>query len=183
MSHVIKTPRFACFDILYYTAGDKTDRRWPTHCGTCLVLGSINLALMYTACLRAPSNQQKQVLSKPYQQRYRRHMARCVGSPWYLEQPKSPAGAIQEAFINENIQALQEHGYTVLDNALDDGLCTAFQQEIASLKAQGKLHLNSTHLVGAGQRSLVPKQSVYEAEMGDPVRSVAFLTSSSMPCW
>lgn len=80
------------------------------------------------------------------------------------------------------LQALQENGHTVLDDVLDDGLCTAFQQEISSLKAQGRLHLNSTHLVGAGERSLIPKQSVYEAEMGDPVRSAAFLTLN-MTCW
>lgn len=66
-------------------------------------------------------------------------------------------------------QALVKNGYVVIDNALDDATCLTFRQEICSLKESGKLHLNSTHLVRAGKRSLVNKQGIHEAEVADQV--------------
>ncbi len=77
---------------------------------------------------------------------------------------------------HDALQALQEQGYVVIDGALSTGACREFQQEILSLKQRGKMHLNSTHLVRSdGQRDLLQKHSVHEAEMGDPVRLIPSL--------
>ncbi len=57
----------------------------------------------------------------------------------------------------------------MIDDALDEGACQAFRQEIAGLQQAGKLHLNSTHLVRRGGRDLLQKHSIYEAEMASQV--------------
>ncbi|CAL8465421.1 g4957 [Coccomyxa elongata] len=64
-------------------------------------------------------------------------------------------------------QALVDKGYVVIDSALDNDACAIFREEIRSLHRSQNLTLNSTHLVRAGERTLLQKQGIYEAEVAD----------------
>ena len=48
--------------------------------------------------------------------------------------------------------------------------CLAARGEIEGLRAAGRLHANATHIVRAGERQLLPKAGILEAELLDPVR-------------
>ena len=93
--------------------------------------------------------------------------------------PCKPIGAIlcgatvmANSYVAYRAQALQEKGFVIVDGAVNDRACRAFAQEIAELQKQGKMHLNSTHLVRAdGRRDLLQKHSIHEAEMAEAVRA------------
>jgi hypothetical protein len=67
------------------------------------------------------------------------------------------------------MQDLWEKGYTVIDCAFTGPTCQAFREEIEALRAEGLLHLNSTHLVKGNSRKLLQKHGIYEAEVADKV--------------
>lgn len=66
-------------------------------------------------------------------------------------------------------QALVDKGFVVIDSALDNDTCAVFREEIRSLHCSQKLKVNSTHLVRAGERTLLQKEGIYEAEVADQV--------------
>lgn len=47
--------------------------------------------------------------------------------------------------------------------------CRAARAEIEGLRRAGRLHANATHIVRAGERQLLPKAGILEAELLDPV--------------
>ena len=68
-------------------------------------------------------------------------------------------------------QALLDKGYVVIDSVLDNDACAIFREEIRALHRSRHLKLNSTHLIKAGERTLLPKEGIYEAEVADQVRT------------
>lgn len=56
-----------------------------------------------------------------------------------------------------------------MDNLFGPAWNDKLKQELVWLKKQGKMHLNSTHLVKQGGTELLEKQHVYEAELRDAV--------------
>lgn len=62
-----------------------------------------------------------------------------------------------------------QQGYAVIDNVFTSNWSQQLKQELISLKQQGKMHLNSTHLVRQDRTDLLEKQHVYEAELRDEV--------------
>lgn len=71
-----------------------------------------------------------------------------------------------------------DKGYVVIDSALDNDTCAVFREEIRLLHRSQNLTLNSTHLVRAGERTLLQKEGIYEAEVADQVRNL----SRCKPC-
>lgn len=80
-----------------------------------------------------------------------------------------PLECFQTAISPAVCQSLQQQGYAVIDNVFGSAWSTKLKQEIVHLKQQGKMHLNSTHLVKQGGTELLEKQHVYEAELRDAV--------------
>jgi hypothetical protein len=64
---------------------------------------------------------------------------------------------------------LPRQGYAVLDNVLGPSVCEVLRSELRQLHAQGRMHLNHTHLVRDNTTQLLPKAAIYEAEVSlDP---------------
>ncbi|BDA50077.1 probable Egl nine homolog 3 [Coccomyxa sp. Obi] len=60
-----------------------------------------------------------------------------------------------------------DKGYVVIESALDSDTCATLREEIRALHRSRDLTLNSTHLIKAGERTLVQKEGIYEAEVAD----------------
>ncbi|KAK9826372.1 hypothetical protein WJX81_004197 [Elliptochloris bilobata] len=74
--------------------------------------------------------------------------------------------------------ALQRDGCAVIDGALGANWCLAARGEVERVWRAGRLHANATHIVRAGERQLLPKASILEAELLDPaVQAVAPLVA------
>lgn len=74
---------------------------------------------------------------------------------------------------------LQRSGYAICENVFSHPMCAALRAEIQLLHEAGKMHLNSTHLVRSGQRGLLRKVGIWEAEVGEPqVQDMAPLLGS-----
>lgn len=76
-----------------------------------------------------------------------------------------PLECFQTAISPAVCQSLQQQGYAVIDNVFGSAWSAKLRQEVVRLKEQGKMHLNSTHLVKQGGTELLEKQHVYEAEL------------------
>lgn len=64
---------------------------------------------------------------------------------------------------------LPRQGYAVLDNVFGPSVCEVLRHELRQLHAQGRMHLNHTHLVRDNTTQLLPKAAIYEAEVSlDP---------------
>ena len=61
--------------------------------------------------------------------------------------------------------------FQVLDGVFGGEWCLAARGEIEGLRRAGRLHANATHIVRAGERQLLPKAGILEAELLDPARS------------
>ena len=66
-------------------------------------------------------------------------------------------------------QSLEHTGYAVIDNVFGLDWSLKLKDELIRLKQQGKMRLNSTHLIKQGDTELLEKQHVYEAELHDVV--------------
>ena len=82
-----------------------------------------------------------------------------------------PLERFQTAISPVVCQSLQQQGYAVVDNLFGQVWSSKLKQELVRLKEQGKMHMNSTHLVKQGGTQLLEKQHVYEAELRDAVGS------------
>ena len=83
-----------------------------------------------------------------------------------------PLERFQTAISPAVCQRLQQHGYAVVDDVFGLEWNAKLKQELIYLKEQGKMHLNSTHLVKQGGTEFLEKQHVYEAELRDAVGSI-----------
>ena len=61
----------------------------------------------------------------------------------------------------------------VLDGVLGMDWCLAARSEIEGLRRAGRLHANATHILRMGERQLLPKAGILEAELLDPVCATA----------
>lgn len=61
----------------------------------------------------------------------------------------------------------------MVDNLFGSSWSQQLKQELIQLKQQGKMHLNSTHLVRQDRTELLEKQHVFEAELSDEAGSHA----------
>ena len=82
-----------------------------------------------------------------------------------------PLDCFQTAISPAVCQSLQQRGYAVVDNVFGLAWNAKLKKELIRLKAENKMHLNSTHLVKQGGTELLEKQHVYEAELRDAVGS------------
>ncbi|KAL3160469.1 hypothetical protein ABBQ32_010786 [Trebouxia sp. C0010 RCD-2024] len=78
-----------------------------------------------------------------------------------------PLERFQTAISPVVCRSLQQQGYAVVDNLFGPVWSSKLKQELEWLKEQGKMRLNSTHLVKQGGTELLEKQHVYEAELQD----------------
>jgi 2OG-Fe(II) oxygenase superfamily len=78
-----------------------------------------------------------------------------------------PLHRLQEAITPAICSTLQKQGYAVVDNIFGDEIALQLRDEVKALRKY--MHKNCTHLVsGGGNRSLVPKKDIYEAELMQP---------------
>lgn len=82
-----------------------------------------------------------------------------------------PLDRFQTSISPTACQNLQQHGYAVIDNVFGSDWSQKLKEELVWLRQQGKMHLNSTHLIKHEGTELLEKQHVYEAEMRDMVGS------------
>ncbi len=88
-----------------------------------------------------------------------------------------PLERFQSSISPAACHSLEQKGYAVIDNVFGSDWSQKLKGELIWLKQQGKMHLNSTHLVKQGGTELLEKQNVYEAELHDPVRQSSPLKS------
>ena len=84
-----------------------------------------------------------------------------------------PLNRFQHVISPVACQSLVQQGYAVVDNLFGSTWSQQLKQELIQLKQQGKMHLNSTHLVRQDRTELLEKQHVFEAEMSDEAGSHA----------
>ena len=80
-----------------------------------------------------------------------------------------PLDRFQTSISPTACQSLQQSGYAVIDNVFGSDWSQKLKEELVWLKQQGKMHLNSTHLVKHEGTELLEKQHVHEAELRDTV--------------
>jgi hypothetical protein len=74
---------------------------------------------------------------------------------------------LQEAITPVICAALQNQGYAIVDNIFGNEIALQLRDEVKALR--NYMHTNCTHLLSnAGNRSLVPKKDIYEAELIQP---------------
>ncbi|KAL0029367.1 hypothetical protein WJX77_002479 [Trebouxia sp. C0004] len=78
-----------------------------------------------------------------------------------------PLDRFQHSISPTACQSLQHLGYTVIDNVFGSDWSQKLKEELVWLRQQGKMHLNSTHLIKHEGTELLEKQHVYEAELRD----------------
>ncbi|DBA97947.1 TPA: hypothetical protein ACH3X3_012789 [Trebouxia sp. C0006] len=78
-----------------------------------------------------------------------------------------PLDRFQTSISPTACQSLQQSGYAVIDNVFGSDWSQKLKEELVGLKQQGKMHLNSTHLIKHEGTELLEKQHVYEAELRD----------------
>jgi len=82
-------------------------------------------------------------------------------------QASLPLHRLQEAINPTICAALRNQGYAIVDNIFGNEISLQLRNEVKALR--NYMHTNCTHLVSnAGNRSLVPKKDIYEAELIQP---------------
>lgn len=78
----------------------------------------------------------------------------------------STASECLQAAITPTVATnIQRQGFAVVDKVFGDGLSKILLEEIKSIHTQGLMHLNHTHFVKAGERSLLQKAGIYEGDL------------------
>lgn len=83
-----------------------------------------------------------------------------------------PLDRFQHLISPATCQSLVQHGYAVVDNLFGSTWSQQLKEELVQLKQQGRMHLNTTHLVQQDSTKLLEKQHVYEAELRDEACSL-----------
>lgn len=82
-------------------------------------------------------------------------------------QASLPLHRLQEAISPAICAALQNQGYAIVDNIFGNEIALQLRDEVKAIR--NYMHLNCTHLISnAGNRSLLPKKDIYEAELIQP---------------
>ncbi len=99
------------------------------------------------------------------------HSDSCPASHCEVEGGNSP----QARLAPDTVQPHTCVHSQVLDGVLGMNWCLAAQSEIEGLRRAGRLHANATHILRSGERQLLPKAGILEAELLDPVCATAAL--------
>lgn len=103
------------------------------------------------------------------------HAKRFAIAQSHRSASRLPLDRFQTSISPTACQSLQQQGYAVIDNVFGSDWSHKLKEELVWLRQQGKMHLNSTHLIKHEGTELLEKQHVYEAELRDMVGSTVRL--------